>query len=661
MSSLYKQIQETNLNPFFIEKNVDNLNKVIAYLNDINKQYELINKNLNRYIKDNFTFPFELSDKFNKEINKYIEWIKNMTKNEQLKYIQEYQNNYNDLKDKFTNFYEKISICYKNNIINKISEFNENIKNLIEDLTEFDPPNINNYSYINISFDSKFDDSKLEQFYEEPDENKAREIYGSQDNISSNNSDENETSLKCYYHLDKKGIYYCSHCDYIFCEYCRNEIINYNEANNHSIQKIKDIIANDEEDKNKFLKSFITIFKDYLLKCNFIMNYKNINYTKHKSIIKKFMYPFLKNETNFQNQMDFLNDINEAYKIIEGKMDTTNISLNNSKMSELLTKYLKKELDIEVNTLDDIEDDFIQDEHYVIGDESEESENKEYDKIKNQFLYIVNLINKENYNLDNDKLNKEIIKKISQVLSIDKKNVTISTNNKREFINNFIKTESFSKLSPKKIMQNYSNLTILYDFKLLIDGLIRYKCQIPKNKLDTRYNFITPNLSLNNKRGTEKYIPPYGWLGIGLNVIDKYEKNNDWLNKNDSSSKWANCYYFFGKNLSSDNIINKLKDAIMNNVLYKDDKFQIKMNIYNKRIKDKKLQRIGIGYYLSNDINIAEKYTGTISFRDRKYKILLMAKVLIESIKEPDDNSFWIISKNEDIRIYKILFKEVLK
>ena len=83
------------------------------------------------------------------------------------------------------------------------------------------------------------------------------------------------------------------------------------------------------------------------------------------------------------------------------------------------------------------------------------------------------------------------------------------------------------------------------------------------------------------------------------------------------------------------------------------------MNIYNKRIKGKKLQRIGTGYYLSNDINTAEKYTGIISFGDRKYKILLMAKVLIESIKEPDDNSFWIISKNDDIRIYKILFKEI--
>ena len=96
----------------------------------------------------------------------------------------------------------------------------------------------------------------------------------------------------------------------------------------------------------------------------------------------------------------------------------------------------------------------------------------------------------------------------------------------------------------------------------------------------------------------------------------------------------------------------------MKNVLYKDDKFQIKMNIYNKRIKGTKLKRIGTGYYLSNDINIAEKYTAIIPFIGKKYKIILMTKVLIESIKEPDDNSFWIIGKNDDIRIYKILLKE---
>ena len=36
-----------------------------------------------------------------------------------------------------------------------------------------------------------------------------------------------------------------------------------------------------------------------------------------------------------------------------------------------------------------------------------------------------------------------------------------------------------------------------------------------------------------------------------------------------------------------------------------------------------------------------------------------MAKVLIKNIKEPLEGDFWIINDKADIRIYKILFKEI--
>ena len=266
------------------------------------------------------------------------------------------------------------------------------------------------------------------------------------------------------------------------------------------------------------------------------------------------------------------------------------------------------------------------------------------------------VVKKNNYDSGENEINIEIINLISEVLKIKKNNIIILENNKRTFINHFIKTELFWKISPKKMKKDYPNLNKLYEYKILIDGLIRYKCKISKEKLDYKYNFITPNLSLNNRRGKEIYLPPYGWFGIGLNVINKYDKgNNDWLNVQDKSGKWAICYYFFDKNLSSDEIMVKLNKVIMNNELFL-DKSQIKMNEYNTRAK---LKRIGTGYYLSYDINIAEKYTGIIYFGNKKFKILLMAKVLIESIKEPADKMFWIISKKEHIRIYRILLKEI--
>ena len=351
----FKKIQEVNLSRYYIEKSINGLNKVINYLKDINLQYILINKNLKDYINDNITFPLDLSNNFNKEINKYIEWLNHINKNDKEKYINEYEENYNDLINIFNKYYEKISLFYTNTFIKKVSDLNENIKNLIDDLSQFDPPNINNYSNFNVNIDSKFEEeSILNQFYEEPDENRERQLYGSQENIISTNSDENENSLKCYNHLDQKGIYYCSHCDFIFCEFCGKNILNFSGGNNHVLEKINEMIERNEEDKNKFLKSFMTLFKDYLLKCNFIMNHKNINYIIHQSVVKKFVYPFLQNETNFKNQMNFLNDINEAYKRIEQKMDTKNNSLKNSKINNLLNEYLKKDLNINIKNIEEI-------------------------------------------------------------------------------------------------------------------------------------------------------------------------------------------------------------------------------------------------------------------------------------------------------------------
>ena len=69
------------------------------------------------------------------------------------------------------------------------------------------------------------------------------------------------------------------------------------------------------------------------------------------------------------------------------------------------------------------------------------------------------------------------------------------------------------------------------------------------------------------------------------------------------------------------------------------------------------MQKVGVGIYLSPNVNIAERYCGIFNFNLKKYKVVLMAKVLIDKIKEPEDHSFWILNEN-DIRIYKILVKE---
>ena len=367
--------------------------------------------------------------------------------------------------------------------------------------------------------------------------------------------------------------------------------------------------------------------------------------------------------------MNLFRYINEINKNIIENNETINNAINESKINDIiLSKCIKTTFEDLLGdnfnygkNLEDIEYNFLTNEGFNKEEDDQEITNEscEIDFIKNKFLYIINIINKENYKFNQNVFKQEILKSISKALKVEKNNIFILSNNKRAFINYFIKTTNFANLSLRQIKLQYPNLKLLYEFKLLIDFFLRKKCEISKESFDFKYNFFTPNSSLNYRRGTEIYYPPYGWLGIGLNVNNKYDQmDNSWLNKVDATSKWASGYYFFGKNLNSDEIIIKLKNIIMKNDLYLDENFQIKMHYFNKRYNGQNIQRIGKGYYLCSDINVAEKNSGYIYFNNKRYKILLMAKVLIKSIKEPDDGSFWIIQNKEDIRTYRILLKE---
>lgn len=341
------------------------------------------------------------------------------------------------------------------------------------------------------------------------------------------------------------------------CEDCEYNIKNYENIQNHVFKRIDEVKDEIEEEKKKFIQSFVNIFKYYLLKCNYILKNKNYNFVDPKTF-RKFKYPSLQSQ-NFKDleiQKRFLEEINEVENIIRVKIDI-NKSINEEDINyiiinELENMFRNKKVHID-NEINDLDDDFFE-EKLVFGENNNSNSNNnnngnnsisssengedvplnEFDSIKKKFLYIINLIKAQNYDFNNNKFSKIIIKQFSEKLSIDKTKIFIKYNNNIIFVNDFIKTQKFSSLKFKDLRINYPNLPKLYEFKLLIEGLILYECRIPKEKLDFNYNFISPNISLNNRRGKEIYLPPYGWYGIGLNVLNKYE-NNDWINTIDSS------------------------------------------------------------------------------------------------------------------------------
>ena len=639
--SIIEKIQEANINDHTIKEWLTNLNKVKIDIKNISEEYKILSSKISELI----IFPFNISDDFSQEIDECIKWLNEIDKADKEKYVRDKEKYCDKLKNKCKVFHNKIKNLSEP--FEKISDFNQDINKKISNLFLFDPPSVNNFEVkcINIKLENPENLEKVMESY----------FLYEEDNLktsNTSNTNKNEDCLTCINHKDTEGKFYCKHCSCIYCNKCKNELDN--PFSEHSFEEINEIRERNEKEKNEFLNNLINIIKDNIEKCNAIVTNENIDFVDPKSY-KKFQYPYflIKEKDDFHSQNDFLKEINKVYNQIKDK------AINESEICSLLKQKLLDlldELNIH-NERDSLEND---DNLYSSSIEkykpkySEKYNDEYYDQIKNQLFYIINVVSKKSYDCN---LNELIKPKILNSLLIDENNLII-VNNKSSFINDFIKSETFKKLSPKQIRTDYPNLRQLYEYKILVEGLICYKCKILQENLDYKFNFIIPNLNLNNIRGTERYIPPYGWFGFGLKVINKYN-NNDWLTINGKDSKWANAYYFFGNNLNSEKIKIQLKDIIMNDNLLIEENFQEKIWNFDKRSSE--FERIGKGFYLSPDINIAEKYTGIISFNKKKYKMILMARVLISSIKEPDDNSgFWIILNKKNIRIYRILLKEVL-
>jgi hypothetical protein len=222
---------------------------------------------------------------------------------------------------------------------------------------------------------------------------------------------------------------------------------------------------------------------------------------------------------------------------------------------------------------------------------------------------------------------------------------------KNTYVNDIIKSNKFED---DKTLYKYIKIKEypkLLEIKLFKDFLIR-ECEIKKEDLDYRGNAIYFNLSHNNKRGQEKYDPPYGCISLGLKSIGKYE-NDDWLNNNSEYSKWTIAYYGIG-NLSDYNQIKKMICSIIKNGLIPGNS-QDKMGQKDKRHPQ---NTIGKGVYLYPTFKNAEENSGIVYIKQKKYKIILMVRVLIEKISEPEDAEQWILNK-DDIRIYRILAKKL--
>ena len=156
-------------------------------------------------------------------------------------------------------------------------------------------------------------------------------------------------------------------------------------------------------------------------------------------------------------------------------------------------------------------------------------------------------------------------------------------------------------------------------------------------------------------RGGEKYIPPIGWKGFGLKVLNIFDKgDNSWLGNEGKEGEWSIAYHGIGK----ENIIKKLFNIILNNL--KSGPCQLYKSAIN--IRDKNGSSSGIGVYLSDKIKVAKNYAKKVKLGNssKNYQFVIMCRVNPNQIRVPSGFQSYIIVDDsyECVRPYRILVKE---
>ena len=222
------------------------------------------------------------------------------------------------------------------------------------------------------------------------------------------------------------------------------------------------------------------------------------------------------------------------------------------------------------------------------------------------------------------------------------KNYKMNDNYVFLIVNEYLTKKNYNKnifISEEKNVKN--SLYILNSMFSLKKNYLIESCQINANKLDKRYDAIYFKSEENDKIDGEKYYPPIGWFGIGL--------------KNVKEPNGPIAYLTFNKKLNKEPL-----QKILNEIIEKKNLDCLEKQSEKKEYDKRNWSAVGKGIYLFPNIEIAEKYTGTFDINNKKYKIVLLVKVVKDKIKEPKYNKLgcWVVEK-EYAKLCRILFKEI--
>ena len=161
-------------------------------------------------------------------------------------------------------------------------------------------------------------------------------------------------------------------------------------------------------------------------------------------------------------------------------------------------------------------------------------------------------------------------------------------------------------------------------------------------------------------RGGRTYNPPEGWIGFGLNVINKYDNgNNDWLACDGRPGEWCVAFHGACVRSTSDQI-----KQIIKPILEKNLKPGAGQAYRGHDDANHPGHKVGVGVYCTPNPASADGYAGIIEVNGFKYKVAFMLRVKPDKIRystsRPD---YWVLNAGNgdfsEIRPYRFLIKKV--
>ena len=342
------------------------------------------------------------------------------------------------------------------------------------------------------------------------------------------------------------------------------------------------------------------------------------------------------NSMNIDEKINFLFNEIKLLKQNNASSFDQKINIMNNKIDNIYDTLNKKEDDIK---------NLINEKDSIIKDLKEKllKQENEIQKKKSKIQEIKNIINELVLFKEN------ITSKIDQIKNIDNAQMTYS------YEQMVFQSEEFNSLSIDEFKKKFSFNPNLSYLKEIHDGMIEGG-HFTFRELDPRGNKFE-SWSNNQKRGNYFYDPPIGWIGIGLNVLFKFDNgNNTWIGNNNSKGEWAVAYHGVGCGQSSENVQRIIRYIF--NSGFRPGVRQIYENFEDLNHKGKK---VGRGVVFSPLIKEAEDYSGVSILNGIKYKTVIMVRIKPSAIRSCNFNNltFWIVNGTcDEVRPYRILFKK---